>query len=122
MTRQEIREAAEWLKNWYSTAESGEYIFEKHIAVCNHALSTIAPDEDEPVTDEWLREEWGFAQANYSHAKHLIRDGFNGHLYCRANEWNYGRGLQDRWIATITTRSQFRCLMEGLNIKPRQPV
>ena len=112
MTAKELREAAERILTSCST-RFGEGVF----SLASHILATVQEDGDEPVTSEWLREEWGWTYRDgaYCYGRFRMCSSANGN-----GKWMLMWDTGNTWPRTITTRSQFRSLMKGLGIEPQK--
>ena len=118
MNLREVREAAEYQKNWYGSAEGGEYIFKKHLVMCNYILATIDPSPDEPITEQWLQEEWGFKKAEWSR-RIVYENGHASMINVYDNCWNY-EDDEFEWPRNLHTRQQFCDLARCLGIPRRK--
>ena len=121
-----VREAATLLLRWHvGGIESDEshpwngmdyddLNYEKAEAievVCGFARSLVGTDGEQPITEEWLREEWGF---NSPISRALGHSGITGTFCFEENGlswWHVGNRT-----AHITTRYQFRLLAAALGI------
>lgn len=119
MTAKELRQAAERILTSCST-RFGEGVF----SLASHILATVQEDGEEPVTEDWLRDKWGFEEWEPSM---LMRDKICA-CKCPSDSasqmsiWLWSKnGISDmRRITRVTTRSQFRALCQGLGIEPQK--
>lgn len=139
----QVREAATLLLRWHvGGIESDEshpwdgmdyddLNYEKAEAVkvvCGFALSLVGTDGELPVTEEWLREEWG-AVGNHKGCEILIPEecinGFDWRLVATtAPSWKGSYWFLEREVNHVIrlpfanpTRYQFRLLAAALGIK-----
>lgn len=79
--------------------------------LCENCKQQVATDSSIPVTEEWLREEWGF---NSPISRAWGHSGITGTFCFEENGlswWHVGNRT-----AHITTRYQFRLLAAALGI------
>lgn len=115
-TPAELREAAILLRNWF--IQSSAFPDDKDEAIytlATHYLSHFPADGQDPITADWLREEW----PTISYNGEIRIDGATGRFYLWPEDelhWTHAGNT----TATLTTRQQFRDLMRLLGIEPKR--
>lgn len=120
MNAKELRQAAERILASCST-RFGEGVF----SLASHILATVQEDGEEILTDEWLSSIGGevFEYENdpgRCYCFHMDNDvTLNIEVSSRTYLWDVGNDHIVCELKPITTRSQFRSLMKGLGIDPK---
>lgn len=133
MNLREVREAAEYVQGiiagWEHHPSLAPELCEivdawrsKLLMQSTHILSTIDPSPGEPITEQWLHEEWGFEGVmdndkfylyhDYSHYLIILKDGI-GVFYFDCDDG-------DLWPHDLHTRQQFCDLARCLGIPRRK--
>lgn len=108
-----LRESAKFIKT--SLGYSGTEIVRRDAfgdIIADYIIETIDPSPDEPITEDWLLNEWGF----YKNGKYFEHDTIPGVFTFKLDECQW---WMDGLIGGFTTRQQFCDLTRSLGI-PRQ--
>ena len=120
MTSEKIRELRAAAKRLYgcSQAQVARDIRDVDILV-DAVLDLFPADDAEPVTEDWLREKWGWHQVDEVSYVAFYRDSCRLESTGRSTSWRLY--LLDYKVDTlITTRRQFRQLAAALTIEPKK--
>lgn len=138
MNLREVRQAAEYVQSiiagWEHhpslAPELNEMVDEwrsKLLMQSTHILATIDPSPDEPITSEWLREEWGAGMpslldyeehATSSINQTVVFDNQHGVFVNSGEYWEYS--VCQRSVVLLSTRQQFCDLARALGIPRRK--